>query len=144
MRMCLPSFTRAWFALNVIFYIINKYDLNLFKLLSEWMKQKNLSKLNDTFDFTVINGGSSKWILGFWAVVRSKAPKVHSANLGKLNIYGWNSNRQNVRLILYIIRKQVYKLTNSCYIMLLPTRYMMGCCNIHFLLCDLLHGSLLS
>jgi len=82
-----------------------KYNVNL-KLPSEWMKQENLSKLSDTFDFTDIDGGYIKWNLGFWAVnVGSTPPKVHSANLGRLNIYGWNSNRKKVKPKLYIIRK---------------------------------------
>jgi hypothetical protein len=46
------------------------------------MKQENSSKLNDTFNFTILNGGHSNWNLGFWAIV------VTSANVGKLNIFG--------------------------------------------------------
>jgi hypothetical protein len=145
MRMCVSGFIRTWFALTIIFYIIYKCNVNLLKLPSEWMKQENVAKLNDTFDFTVINCCYSKF---FFLMIRrpprSTPPKVHSANLGKLNIHGWNSNRKNVKPKLYIIRKQLYKLTNSCYIMLLPTRYMMGCRNIYLLVCDLLHGSSLS
>jgi hypothetical protein len=53
------------------------------------MKQENLLKLNDTFDFTVLIGGHGNLNLGSWAVVvGSTPPKIRSANVGKLNMFG--------------------------------------------------------